>query len=171
MNPLIYTPIVLSLLFNTSQSNAGQGRKASRTRASVTSRCQYKSIAVPTENSANQKLSRLYDLRRLADVMSRNRNYEINDRYNGEGLVISRVFKRVKYNVVFENRDGTTELNLNTYNFKGYPNGTVAWGEKCNRQDDVIKSNVFRMIEDLPLESQQKSELKKYVQVTTMTRG
>jgi len=168
MKQLVCTPIVLSLLFATSPNFIlGQHRKASRIR----SRCDYKSIGVPTENGSNQKLTGSYDLKRLAEAMKLNRNYEINDHYNGDGLVVSRVFKGVKYNIVLEKRDETTELNLNTYNFKGYPNGTVAWGERCNRRNESIKSNVLRMIEDLPLDSHQKSELKKYVRVTTMTRA
>jgi hypothetical protein len=138
---------------------------------SITKKCEYKLIAVPTDNGSNQELGQLYDLKRLASVMRLNRDYEVNDHYNGDGVVVSRMFKGVKYNIVFENRNGFSEFNLDTDNFKGYPNGTIAWGEKCSTPNHLVKRNVYRMIDDLPFSSQQKSELKQYVRVTSMASG
>jgi hypothetical protein len=134
--------------------------------------CEYKSISVPTDNAANQKLIYSYDLKQIASTMRQEFAYEVSDHYNGDGIVVSRTFGGVKYNIVFENRGGASSFNLNTYNFKGYPGrGTVAWGEKCTKPNYLIKRNVYRMIDDLPLDAQQKAELKKYVVVAKMING
>ncbi len=98
--------------------------------------------------------------------------YEVTDHFNGDGIIVSRSFGVVKYNIVFENHDGASGFNLNTYNFKGYPGrGTVAWGEKCTTPSYLIKRKVNRIIEDLPLDAQQKAELKEYVVVTNTING
>ena len=168
MKKLIYISVVVSFILGAPSASSAQTRRRS---PFVSKRCKYKSIAVPTDNSTNQKLDQAYDLKRLVSVMRVNRDYEVNDHYNGDGVVVSRVINGVKYNIIFENRNGITEFNLNTYNFKGYPNGTVAWGEKCSTPNHLVKRNVYRIIDDLSLNSQQKSELKQYVRVTSMTRG
>src|SRR5256885_13342822 len=76
--------------------------------------CEYKSINVPTENGHNKTLAQSYDLRQIASVMKSNNNYEVNDRASGGlGLVISRTFNGVKYNIVFDSHKEVYEFNLN----------------------------------------------------------
>lgn len=168
MKKLIYISVVVSFVLGAPGAGSAQTR---RRPPSAAIRCKYKSIAVPTDNGSNQKLGQLYDLKRLVSVMRANPDYEVNDHYNGDGVIVSRIFNGVKYNIVFENRNGVSEFNLDTNNIKGYPNGTMAWGEKCSTPNRLIKRNVYRIIDDLPLNAQQKSELKQYVRVTSMTTG
>ena len=161
--------VVIGSLISISASTPGHAqthRRHSRIRSLLARACEYKSISVPTENGHNQKLSHSYDLREIAAAMRLNHDYEVNDRASGGvGLVISRTFNRVKYNIVFDVFSGVYEFNLNTYNFSGYPNGSAAGGEKCTTPNYLIKRNVYRMIDDLPLNLSQKTELKQYVRV------
>jgi hypothetical protein len=131
--------------------------------------CKFRSIGVPTENGHNQKLQQKYDLRQIAAVMRANPNYEVNDRASGGiGLVLSRRFNGVKYNISFDVHNDTYEFNLNTYDFDGYPNGSVSDGEKCTTASYRIEQCVYRMIDDLPLNSLQRAELKANVIVENM---
>ncbi len=146
--------------------------RRSRAQPLLVKRCEYKSISVPTDNGHNQKLSQSYDLRQIATVMRLNHDYEVNDRASGGfGLVISRTFNRIKYNIIFDVHRGVYEFNLSTTNFDGYPNGLAAWGEKCTTPSYLIKRNVYRTIDDLPLNPQQKAELKQYVRVRKTING
>jgi len=130
--------------------------------------CKYKSVAVPAENGYPVKLSQAYDIPQIASVMRTNRNYEINEHYNGNGLAVSRMFNGVKYNVLlYENHNGVTEFNLNTYNFAGYSSGLVTDGERCTTPSYALERNVQRIIDDLPLSDLQKSELKQNIRVQT----
>ena len=160
---------VVGSLISISASTTGhaQGhRRHSRLRSLLARACEYKSISVPTDNGHNQKLSHPYNLREIAAAMRLNHDYEVNDRASGGvGLVVSRTFNRVKYNIVFDVFSGVCEFNLNTYNFSGYPNGLVTGGEKCTTPNYLIKRKVYRMIDDLPLNLPQKAELKQYVRV------
>ena len=86
-------------------------------------------------------------------------------------MVISRSFNGVKYNLIFENKNGRSEFNLNTYNFDGYPTGSVGDGERCTVPSYFMKRNVFLMIDDLPLDNLQQAELKQYVRVENTVNG
>lgn len=131
--------------------------------------CHYKTVGVPGKNGESQKLGLRYDREQIAAAMRSNPAYEVFDRYDGRGVIVSRLFNGVKYNLVFDQYGG---FNLNTYNFKGYPgSGTVAWGEKCDTPDRILRRNVYRMIEDLPLDAAQQTELKRYVLVTKAVNG
>jgi hypothetical protein len=171
MKRLFYFSVMMSCAIGLAgeRGNAQTRRRSSNSRPPFV-RCQYKTIAVPGENGENQMLSFSSDLKRLAATMKSNRAYEVSEHYNGDGVIISRTFKGVKYNIIFENR-GSISFNLNTYNFKGYPNGTVAWGERCGTPHRLIRRKVYLMIEDLPFDIQQKAELKRYVLVTNAVNG
>ena len=165
---LVSVALTGALLLLGTRSPAQTGRRGSGQRPRLFT-CQYKTVRVPGENGESQKLSLRYDRERIAADMRSNRAYEVFDRYDGRGVIISRLFHGVKYNLVFDQYGG---FNLNTYNFKGYPGrGTVAWGERCGTPDRVLRRNVHRMIEDLPLEPPQKAELKRYVLVTRAANG
>ena len=133
--------------------------------------CEYKSIGVPTPNGYNKQLNQSYNIPQIASVMRMNRAYEVNNQHSGDRLVISRFFNGVKYNIVLEHKSGRSEFNLNTYNSDGYPNGSVADGERCTVPSYFMKRNVFRMIDDLPLDNLQKDELKQYVRVENTVNG
>ena len=132
--------------------------------------CEYRSIMVPTFNGYNKKLSQWYDIQRIASVMRMNHSYEVGT-HNGSGIVVSRTFDGVKYNIIFDENGGVSEFNLNTYDFRGYPGGMVTGGERCTTPSYVIESKVNRMIDDLPLRDSQRSELKQYVVATNAARG
>jgi len=147
---------------------AQTGRRGSGHRPRLLT-CQYKTVGVPGQNGESHKLSLRYDREQIATAMRSNRAYEVFDRYDGRGVIVSRVFNGVKYNLVFDQYGG---FNLNTNNLKGYPGrGTVAWGERCDTPDRVLRRNVYRMIEDLPLEPPQEAELKRYVLVMKAVNG
>lgn len=132
--------------------------------------CKFRSIGVPTENAHNQALQQKYDLRQIAAVIRLNSNYEVNDRASGgTGLVVSRRFNGVKYNISFDVHKDAYEFNLNTFDFGGYPSGSVSEGEKCTTASYWIEQNVYRMIDDLPLNSLQRAELKANVRVQNIT--
>ena len=133
--------------------------------------CEYKSIAVPTSNGYNKQLNQSYDIPQIASVMRMNRAYEVNNNLSGDRLVISRSFNGVKYNIVLEHKNGRNEFNLNTYNFDGYPTGSVAGGERCTVPSYFLERNVSSMIDDLPLDNLQKAELKQYVRVGNTVNG
>jgi hypothetical protein len=132
--------------------------------------CEYRSVMVPTFNGYNKKLSQWYDIQGIASVMRKNHSYEVGI-HNGSGIVVSRTFDGVKYNIIFDENSGVSEFNLNTYNFRGYPDGMVTDGERCTTPSYVIESKVNRMIYDLPLSDSQRSELKQYVIATNAGRG
>ena len=132
--------------------------------------CEYRSVMVPTFNGYNKKLSQRYDIPGIAAAMRMNHSYEVGTQ-NGTGIVVSRIFDGVKYNIIFEEYGGVSEFNLNTYNFGGYPSGMVTDGERCTTPSYVIESKVNRMIDDLPLSASQRSELKQYVIATDAGRG
>lgn len=133
--------------------------------------CEYKSIGVPASNGYNKQLNRSYNIPQIASVIRMNRDYEVNNHHSGDRLVISRSFNGVKYNIVFENKNGRSEFNLNTYNFDGYPTGSAADGERCTVPSYFMKRNVFLMIDDLPLDNLQQAELKQYVRVENTVNG
>ena len=132
--------------------------------------CKYKSVAVPTGNGTNQQLAQSYQLHEIAAVMKAKGNYEVNERASGgQGLVISRTFNGVNYNIVFDTFKNVSEFNLNTYNFRGYSGGLVTGGEKCTTASYRIEKKVYRMIDDMPLNSAQRTELKENVRVINAT--
>lgn len=132
--------------------------------------CEYRSVMVPTFNGYNQKLSQRYDIPGIASVMRMNHSYEVGT-HNGSGIVVSRTFDGVKYNIIFDENGGVSEFNLNTYDFRGYPSGMATGGERCTTPSYVIERKVNRMIDDLPLSDSQKSELNRYVIATNAVRG
>jgi hypothetical protein len=77
--------------------------------------------------------------------------YEVNDWYEGNRAMISRRFGAVKYNIVLETREGYGLMNPNTYDFDGYPTGSVSGGETCSTPNRVLIGNVHQMIDDMPL--------------------
>ena len=132
--------------------------------------CAYRSVGVPPANAHAQALQQKYDLRQIAAVMRTNPNYEVNDRASGgTGLVVSRRFNGVKYNIDFEVHKDAYEFTLNTFDFGGYPSGSVSEGEKCTTPSYWIEQKVYRMIDDLPLNSSQRAELKANVIVQDIT--
>ena len=127
--------------------------------------CEYKTVGVPPPNGYNQKLSQSYDIPQITAAMRLNPNYRVNDHFNGNGLFLSRTIEGVRYNVIFENHNGMSEFNLNTYDLDGgyYPNGLATGGASCTTPSYAIERNVFRIIDDLPLNESQRAELKKNV--------
>ncbi|MET0623364.1 MAG: hypothetical protein ABW250_10335 [Pyrinomonadaceae bacterium] len=81
---------------------------------------------------------------------------------------ISRTFDGVKYNIIFEGSDPLS-FDLNTGKTSGGANGPSNRREKCGTPERRIRSRVYRMIEDLPLDDRQKAELKGYVAVVTVS--
>src|SRR5688572_9243910 len=51
--------------------------------------CQYKTVGVKGENGESQKLSMRYDREGIAATMRSNRAYEVFDRYDGRGVIVS----------------------------------------------------------------------------------
>jgi len=127
--------------------------------------CKYKSVAVPRGNGANTELAQSYQLHEIAAAMKAKGNYDVNERASGgQGLVISRIFNGVNYNIIFDTFK-KSEFNLNTYNFRGYSGGLVTGGEKCTTASYSIERKVYQMIDDMPLNSAQRKELKGNVRV------
>ena len=101
--------------------------------------------------------------------MRSKRDYQVNDQASGGlGLMVSRNFSGVTYNLVFEVHQGIYEFNLNTSS--GYPTGSTAAGEKCSAPSYWIQHRVYEMIEDLPLNPQQATELIEYVRVQNFAK-
>lgn len=130
-----------------------------------TNLCRHKTVCVRGENSAPQPLSFPIDPHFLAAEMRKVPGYEVNDR-NGVSVMISRRFGEVKYNIVLGNRDGYGLMNLNTFDSAGYSAGSVVGGETCTTPGRFLKKNVYNMIDDLPITTGQKDEMKGYVAVT-----
>jgi hypothetical protein len=130
--------------------------------------CKHKTVRVPGENANPQKLSFSIDPKHIASELKKMPAYEVNDWYEGNRAVISRRFGDVKYNIVLEFRygDGQGQFNLNTFDFKGYPEGSVDGGETCTTPNRVLMGNVHQMIDDMPLSDGQKDEMKQHVRVT-----
>lgn len=129
--------------------------------------CEYKSVSVFGHNGYPKPMSFRFDTQFIAGEMSKNSNYQVNNRYNGNGTVVSRNFDGVIYKLYFENRGGSFEgFNLGTGidddpRFD-YP---APGGEKCTVPSYTLKKNVLTMIGDLPLTDEQKDELRKSVWV------
>lgn len=134
--------------------------------------CDHRSIIVPSFNGANKKLTQSYDIPHIAEVMRTKPDYEVGS-YNGDGLLVSRTFNGVKYNLILEKHNGVSELNLNTNPSLGpqHQHGQVRFGEECTTPSYVIEKNVSRIIDDLPLSDLQKSEIKQYVRVADSIHG
>lgn len=134
--------------------------------------CEYKSVTVPVKNSFPQKLSYNFDLQYTAQEMLRNPNYEVKSYFKNRGLVVTRSFGEINYQISFQNSRGSYEgfnLNTSTGNEK-YSFPSVS-GENCTTPSYRLKDNVNKMIEDLPLTDSQKDEMKKYVRVAIYFRG
>ncbi len=131
--------------------------------------CEYKTVTVPVKNSFPQKLSYDFDLQYIAKEMLTNPNYEVKSYFNNRGVVVSRRFGEMNYQISFQNSRGSYEgFNLNTSidNEKySFPSVT---GENCTTPSYRLKDNVNKMIDDLPLTDSQKNEMKKYVRVTNV---
>ncbi len=131
--------------------------------------CEYKTVTVPVKNSFPQKLSYDFDLQHIAKEMHKNPNYEVKSYFNDRGVVVSRRFGEMNYQISFQNSRGSYEgFNLNTSidNEKySFPSVT---GENCTTPSYRLKDNVNKMIDDLPLTDSQKNEMKKYVRVTNV---
>jgi hypothetical protein len=132
--------------------------------------CDYKSVSVLGNNGYPKPMSFRFEPQIIAQEMSKNSNYQVNNRYNGNGAVISRNFNGVIYKLYFENRGGSFEgFNLGTgiddprYDFP------ATGGEKCTAPSYLLRKNVFTMIDDLPLTPEQKEELKENVWVVPVS--
>jgi hypothetical protein len=134
--------------------------------------CEYKSLTVPVKNGFPQKTSFDFDLQSIAKEMLTNPNYEVSSYYKNRGVVISRKFGNINYQISFQNSRGSYEgFNLNTSSdVEEYSFPSVA-GESCTTPNHILKENVFIMIKDLPLSNSQKDEMKKYVSVASVFRG
>ena len=128
--------------------------------------CEYKTVTVPVKNSFPQKLSYDFDLQHIAKEMHKNPNYEVKSYFNNRGVVVSRRFGEINYQISFQNSRGSYEgFNLNTsIDDEKYSFPSVT-GENCTTPSYKLKDNVNKMIEDLPLTDSQKEEMKKYVRV------
>ncbi len=123
-----------------------------------------------------QKLSFYYPPALMVAAMRPKRDYEVFIHPDGE-VRISRTFDGVKYNIRFAGgstlaynlADGhPLSFNADTDIEKNYPYVGAAVGEKCGTPDHLIERNVSLMIEDLPLDDRQKTELRGYVAVLTL---
>lgn len=131
--------------------------------------CEYKTVTVPVKNSFPQKLSYDFDLQYIAKEMLTNPNYEVKSYFNNRGVVVSRRFGEINYQISFQNSRGNYEgFNLNTsIDDEKYSFPSVT-GENCTTPSYKLKDNVNKMIEDLPLTDSQKEEMKKYVRVNNV---
>jgi hypothetical protein len=130
--------------------------------------CVYKTIGVKGRGgNRKRKLSFFYDLKRLTAAVKPRRDYEVTALPGGDEVRISRTFDGVKYNIIFEGGDSLS-FDLNTGRNSGGSNGASNRREKCGTPERRIRSRVYRMIEDLPLDDRQKAELRGYVAVVTV---
>lgn len=134
--------------------------------------CEYKSVTIPVKNGFPQKTGFDFDPHYIAKEMLKNPNYEVNSYYKNRGVIVSRKFGNISYQISFQNSRGSYEgFNLNTSSdIEEYSFPSVS-GENCATLNHILKENVFIMIDDLPLSDSQKDEMKKYVTVAYVFRG
>lgn len=132
--------------------------------------CNYKSVSVLGDNGYPKPMSFRFEPQYIAQEMSKNENYEVNNNYNGGGAIVSRNFNEVIYQLYFQNRGGSFEgLNLGTRLGDPKYSFLSVGGEKCTTPSYLLKKNVFIMIDDLPLTREQKEELKESVWVVPVS--
>ncbi|MET0622687.1 MAG: hypothetical protein ABW250_06900 [Pyrinomonadaceae bacterium] len=177
MKRLIYVTVVMSCALGLAGgSGYARARRPGPTPRRPSMSCAFKTIGVAhVMYNKKQKLSFYYPPTRLVAAMRPKRDYEVFTQPDGE-VRISRTFDGVKYNIRFAGGSNLSfimadghplSFNVDTDIEKNYPYGRAVGGEKCGTPDDLIESNVSRMIEDLPLDARQKAELRGYVVVLT----
>jgi hypothetical protein len=128
--------------------------------------CEYKSIGVRKDND---KLEQEYDLVQIGNEIKINPNYTIESWYNEKRLFISRMFGDIRYNIHIEKYTSGnykfTKSYFSNYNSNS-PKPSSPHGEKPTTPTHYIKSNIYQMIEEMPLTDAQKDELKSKVQIS-----
>lgn len=131
--------------------------------------CNFKTVTVPVKNNFPQKLSYDFDPQFIAEAMAKNPDYEVNAYFHNRGTVVTRKFGNINYQISFQNSRGSYEgFNLNTSTDVEKYSFPTTVGEKCVTPSYKLKENVFFMIDDLPLTTSQKNEMKEYVNVTSV---
>ena len=134
--------------------------------------CKHKSIYVEPNNN---QLKLEYDMIQIGNEIKTNPNYKIEkpyiaiELYTERSLMVSRMYGDVKYNIWFEKgrtSDGTfTVVNFNNYNSDALNNSSLNKREKPTTPNYSIKKNIYQMIDEMPFNDAQKSELKSKVEI------
>ncbi len=141
--------------------------------------CEYKSIGtvftIGISDDRDRNLEQQYDLIQIGDAIKSNPNYRLvaprgQEPYNKGSLSVSRMFGDVKYNIRIDK--GRTSLGeftkigfSNPYS-EVYNKDLPFGGEKSTIPNYYIKNNINQMIDEMPLNDDQKKELKEKVQIS-----
>lgn len=165
---LIFVPLILFLVNRYLFSWAGLILRAIPTPFGC-SFCDYKSIGVPVENNHPKILSFVVDLAKVANAFHGNSNYYVVN--FGYRVIIYRKYGKVWY---WLRLDGSSR-NYQSINEMSLGTGTPLskWregepsidGESFATPSGWIKKRSFQIINDLPLSTAQKAEMKKSVRV------
>ena len=126
--------------------------------------CEYKSISVPADSSGVQKTGFEFDTKYIAAEMRKKGIYEVKEG-NERFVVIKRKFGDVTYGMMLH---GPPSPNQGFIIFTGLDDNPLVQtpnGESCTTPNRVLRENIYSIIDDLPLNEQQKNEMKGYVQV------
>lgn len=134
----------------------------------ATGLCTHKSVDAGGYNGLPEKLSFVPDVETIAEQMGRNDEYGTS--LVGTLVVISKNFNGVKYKVMLQ-RDQYAGVPFGTFNINTYPfsatdnigDYSLRNGEPCRTPNAVLEGNIYSIIDDLPLKSEEKDELKSHV--------
>lgn len=131
----------------------------------------YKTIAT-ISGSGQEKLSQEYDLFQINHDLQKRNNYNSNF-YHESYLVISRNYKQVEYIIRLEklkSASGTfTHIDYNIRNLEYGVSHKLANGELPSTPNYYIKQNISQMINEMPINIEQKEELQSKVKVISAT--
>lgn len=128
--------------------------------------CEYKYIHATNKQD---KLEQKYDLRQIASKLRSNPQPKFEVHFSNGSLGVSRKLGNVKYNIGFQKHNSSsgkfTKIDFHNFNFE-LNNKPSPKGEPLTTPNYHIKSNIFQMINEMPLNDIQKKELKEKVQIS-----
>lgn len=126
--------------------------------------CEYKSIKVAY---GNEKLTQEYNLIQIGAEIKANPNYQFESWNNEQRLIVSRLFGDVRYGIAIEKKT-TSDGQFASVRFwnKSAEPVSVRHGESAVTPDYQIRKNIHQMIDELPLNMDQKKDLEEKVTIT-----
>jgi hypothetical protein len=126
--------------------------------------CEYKSIRV---TYGNENLNQEYNLIQIGTEIKSNPNYQFESWNNEQRLIVSRLFGEVRYGIAIEKKT-TSDGQFASVRFwnKSADSASVRHGESAVTPDYQIKKNIHQMIDELPLNNDQKKNLEEKVTIT-----
>src|SRR5882757_10182875 len=112
--------------------------------------CSGKEVDFPREGLQRPQLSFPINAEQIGRDLAGNSHFRAQP-FSASRITIQRKFGPISYQIYLSSYDGQTEFSISSS------------GGRCSAPDESLRNDAYQMIDDLPLDTTQKNEMKKYV--------